>query len=354
MWTQKDMNQLKTFDDFISDVGQSTVFANTTIDEATQGSLIEWYGFRKVCDNDRFLRYFQRQLNLVTHQYEEYLRIESVQIDPMVSEYLERQIKRKGTDSGTVTRSNQETRNLSNKVNTTESGTDESTTTRDLTAVHDGTRDTTSSGSGTVTTDTTGTSKVDGTGTVEVKDVGEGTNTNTRTSNNKHLSGNLPQSSINAGGGFPDSLNWEYLTQQDESKDTTTDNGTKKDNNTQTTTRNTTDTTTTDGNTQQESTTIGTDEETSHSTDTDTGTIKTDGTTSLNRDVSGTDTGTVESEGQDVSNKQSDEDTRERYTGRHEAPQDMLDRAREYILSTNAFKWLRDQVEVCFMCVYEI
>lgn len=42
-------------------------------------------------------------------------------------------------------------------------------------------------------------------------------------------------------------------------------------------------------------------------------------------------------------------ESRERYSGRHESPQELLDKAWTYIMRANAFKWLCQQLETCFL-----
>lgn len=64
--------------------------AGTQIDSATLDLLFDFYQYRYVCDNVRFPVYFRRELQKLQWQYNNLLRLESVEWDPTVSDYLER------------------------------------------------------------------------------------------------------------------------------------------------------------------------------------------------------------------------------------------------------------------------
>lgn len=87
-----------TFEELIEKQGQATVFNNTEVDAATQGALIEWFFDYPLCtpeDEDpqgtKFMRYFQRNINLYHPRYLQLLRVMGVKdnLDPYVTEYLE-------------------------------------------------------------------------------------------------------------------------------------------------------------------------------------------------------------------------------------------------------------------------
>lgn len=354
MWTSMDYDKLKTLSQVIEDVGEDGVFGDVDIDEASKQAIIAWFNFRKVCDNTYFVKFFQRQLTAYLWQYDQYLRLQSVAFDPMVADYMERQIIRKGDRKDSSTRKTTTTNDLTTTTDGSTSGSTTGKTTNNLKTTSNGSTENNSevTVSGTDTTDTDST--VTGTGTIDVLDDGTSENTRNGTNNNKSLSAQLPQSSVNQDGVFPENLNWQYLTQQDESRGTNSDTDNGKTHNDQTTTRNTQDTTAGTSTLTRDMTTAGHDTGTTESTIDNTGTVDTEGQTSGTSNSTTTNTGTVVGDETGSVDSQSNDDTRERYTGRHESPQDLLDRARKYITSTNAFNWLVAQLEPCFMGVYDI
>ena len=70
-------DNLKTFQEVLQEQTQAVVFGDTQIDEATQTSIVNWFQFRKVSDNDKFVAYFQRLLKANEEQYINYMRIHS-------------------------------------------------------------------------------------------------------------------------------------------------------------------------------------------------------------------------------------------------------------------------------------
>lgn len=301
MWTDKDYNDLLTFAEFVDEHGSNALYDGTKLedDDVTQDAILEWFFYRKVTDNNRFLKYFRRALNVYENQYYNLLRIETTDIDPLVSNYLERQILRRGT--GTTTDSN----------NLTVSGTTSGRST------------TTGTGTGGSTTTTRGTGT--NTGTTDTTTTDSGTTSGTTSNNMKHKHGETPQAASSTGGGM--ALDWSYLSNQDEEENTGTNSGTSS------------GTSRTQGTTGDTSTTEGT----ATTTSTDTSNAETVTTGNNGRTETGTNTRTDNSA----------DDTRERLTGRQEAPQDLLSRARDYITRTNAFLWLSERLEDCFLQIFE-
>lgn len=87
-----------TFEELITKQGQATVFNNTEVDAATQAALIEWFFDYPLCTSEdedpqgtKFMRYFQRNVNLYHPRYLQLLRVMGVKdnLDPYVTEYLE-------------------------------------------------------------------------------------------------------------------------------------------------------------------------------------------------------------------------------------------------------------------------
>lgn len=89
-----------TFEELVNNEGASNVYANTSVDEATQAALMEWLFDRNLCDEPAtFCRYYRRNLNKYYPQYLDLVRVLTVRdnMDPYVTYYFEHV----GTDSGT-------------------------------------------------------------------------------------------------------------------------------------------------------------------------------------------------------------------------------------------------------------
>lgn len=179
--------------------------------------------------------------------------------------------------------------------------------------------------------------------------------------------------------GAPGKLDWKYLSTQGENigladsvsreKSSKTNGGTVTNSDTGTVTDGGT-VTTTQGGTLKNTGTVGDEgsREITHghkvddlTTRTDSGTIKdeanTGGTTTVKYGSTVTDTKNLtdtRTENGTVSGHTGVEsDHRERYSGRHKAPPELLKMAQEYIVGSNAVKWLFRQLEPCFFELYE-
>ena len=89
-----------TFEELVNKEGASNVYANTSVDEATQAALMEWLFDRKLCDEPAtFCRYYRRNLNKYYPQYLDLVRVLTVRdnMDPYVTYYFEHV----GMDTGT-------------------------------------------------------------------------------------------------------------------------------------------------------------------------------------------------------------------------------------------------------------
>lgn len=322
---------MKTYEVILAEVGRETLFEGLEISQSVQDDLLEWFFDRQVCDNDKFVRYFRREIAMLQHQFNEYLRVETCEFDPMVGQYLERELRDKRMSEGTGKVTSDGANNSQNHGGT------ETTTT------HGTTTTTTNDLTDTVTNNNTQTNDLTQHTTGEVTHGGTVKVDGGSTDDSSSLDGNTPDSATyaDAAGGTMPALNWEYTSGQQQSHSEGSNNSlTTNDltDGTDTTTKNTgTVSTTGGGNTRHEGTvTVG-----------NTGT---DNTTVVNN--GGTDTTTHNQ--QDTATKDTSEGlTRERTTGRGEAPQDMLNRARNYILKTNAFAWLVDKLDKCFFQVYD-
>lgn len=366
------------------------IFNNTGLDEPTYLELIEWFRDRPLCVNepDKFLRFLRRKCRELSNQYYSYLRVEHTDFDPMVTRYLERQLKNQnnlGTENTggvtTTTRTDSEGNNsLVRKGKDTEKDDSLNKLNRDITVNND-TKETLSNQrtdnlkesvankniNDTITTTDTRTNVIEerNTKTVTEGKSDEGISDKT---NNKQLNSTLPQSTTYGGGGFPGELDWKFSGTQQESNN---DNTRERELSTNDTTRNTGDidtTSTNKGNGTSKESTEGTNtkENTGNQTTTGNNTLfgveKTSGndttTYSANKEIdrSLTDenklkgtintTTTVRNTG-GLSTSNSGETT-ERYSGREGSPQFLLNEARNYILSTNAFQWLVSKISVVF------
>lgn len=277
------------------------------IDEATIASLSKWFKYRTICDDVRFDDFFERQLELCLPRYNKLIRLETTEFDSLVSVYRERQVVDISTSEGSETTSGTKT--------AVTSDTDGRTTTRtpDLTTTDSGASSsgTESSGSSSNSTDTTG-----------------GT-TNENVSVAKQNPQSISYGSGVVAGEIP-ALDWQYPSAQNQSKSTM--------------------------------------EYVNHnvdSTGSTSSTNKTSGTTSNTNVLSGTDT-TVESGTRSGNQSITDENSvdresssnstkREIFTGRDGlTPQDALASAMRYVKTSSAFVWLKEQLEVCFLSVYDI
>lgn len=285
----------KQFNKLIDDVGSSQVF-NGIIDEATQQELIDYFYYRYLCDDDdKFIRYFQRNLRIHKNQYVQYLRIQNTTFDPMVSRYLERKYQDTYKRDDISTEAKQSTNN--NEYTSNNSTTNTGTIDDDRTIKNNET----------------------------VSNTENTTSNNSKTSNNKQSSifSDMPQANVSSYTGQNiDNIDMTYASNMTVGKNDLTESG----ENTQAITGNKTlDGTTTDKNKQTQNL-AGT------SNTTFTGNNSINGETTVNNT---TEYGLTH---------------REIYTGRDNTPQDLLDSAREYIVNTNAFKWLVSQLDKCFMC----
>lgn len=297
MYTMHEYDELKTLEEFLQGEEISTLFEGTTIDEATQQAVYNWFKFRKVCDNEKFQLFFNRLVSAHSEQYYSLVRVQSIKFDPLVTQYMERLIDRSATNSENEKR----TSNRSGNANNTDSTT------------------------GGDTTATEGSASTTNTDNVNTTQKGTQKGSQNGSSNDKSMSAQLPQSSTGAGAGLPDALNWNYASQQDESKNT------NKQNTNNETTGNSTSNGTSKGTATNEQTTKVT-----HNT-TVTGSNKHNENETSNGERNGSNSEVV----------------KERSTGRSGETPELLSKAITYISKTNAFFWLVDKLEAVFMTVYE-
>lgn len=285
----------KQFNKLISDVGSAEIF-NNLLDEATELELIDYFYYRYLCDDDdKFIRFFQRNIRRYKSQYEQYLRIQNTTFDPMVGRYLER------------------------KYQDTYKREDNATETRQSTNNNEYTSNNTTTNTGSVTDDRT----IKNDESIGTNDTTTNSNTVNSTDKNSNVVSDMPQANVSSYTNQDiDTINMTYASNMSVGKTNhnETQNGTNE-----TTGNKTIDGTTTDNNTQTQDLA---------------GTSNT--TFTGNNSVNGNSTVKNNSE-YDMTHK-------EIYTGRDNTPQEMLDAAREYIVNTNAFSWLVSKLDICFMC----
>lgn len=350
MWRNKDYNELQTFGEWATEHDFQALFAGSQIDAATQQNILSWFFTRKVftADVDDFIRKFKIKLFTVESQYLQYIRVESTQFDPMVQNYMERLV------TGTTTAST--TTDVATKggiTTTTDTETEE-----EVKANRDSNSTTTTADEavGTVNETREGSNTTVFLGNTDTDRKADTINTLAYTKNvstdgtNKGLTGQLPRSTT-YGNGLPTTLNWALTSTQEEGRTDSSEDTTGRDTNTIDATEKTELTT-------NDRTTLTIDETINRaSTDDKTGrsTTKADETSDQNKDGKVHSVATTENNGTSATTGEStgEAETKERYSGRSQAPQDMLDRARNYILKTNAFTWLTTQLESVFMSVYE-
>lgn len=361
MWTLNDFEdmpmlcELYTLEEFIANCCASEMY----LDEATETALYNYFSFRKVGDNQEVMRkdgtsvtlfeaYFKRTLVMYAKQYLDLLRVQTIEFDPMVTNYLERLVNnvRSNAQSKNTEVSNVSTGNTGSTTKTTDSRKGNET----------GNRHSEDVGNHNVTTDNDTTTVTSDSGTVQSSSKTDrdtktnDTNTHDGTHGDRQMQAELPQSATGAGAGLPSDLNWAYATRQQESdgkeKHTDKHDGTVKDSET--------------GSNTQQSTNSGTQK--------NTGTVKVIDIDETNRDentnINRTETGEsstqgnvqttqrVDNTGKETNTGNETGETKERLSGRNASPASLLTEAREYVMRTNAWVWLTNKLDKCFMDSY--
>ena len=94
------MEKNLTLTQLIDKVGEENIFGTDIVDSATQQELVDYFYYRYICDNEKFIHFFKRNMRQYNKQYVNMLRIENTQFDPMTTRYLERQVLNKVSNSG--------------------------------------------------------------------------------------------------------------------------------------------------------------------------------------------------------------------------------------------------------------
>lgn len=350
------------------------------VDQATGEALYRHYAFWEPCTDDanQWETWVEDALYTYSTQYINLVRIQTTEIDPLVSEYMERQVKRYSTSASSVsdTRTT-DTHSTDKRTDTPDALTTVSHVydhTQQTQVAHD-TRDTAS------TTETRNTSETPDLAETtaynndrttshygETSATDDQTRPGQETSRQRGISGQLPQTTqYAANAGMPADLNWHYATAQQEGDTSTTRDGGETTHTAAahddwqehtggtTVTHSGSTTTTAAGETNGTTTRTGTDTTTSNAkTNLPGGDTDTTHTTGKTSNVEGVSTTGTTASGRSTSDNATNGEDREIYSGRHASPQDMLDAARRYVEHTNAFAWLCRQMDACFYLPYDI
>lgn len=326
------------------------------IDEASVAYIQKWFGKRIVCDDFNFDTFFDRQLDLVLPRYNKLIRLENTEFDAMVNAYRERQIT--GTGSETL---------VGNTVTNKTDHTDDtgSVTTTEIPNLKD---------TNIVTNDLT--DKIDKIRTPNLIDEQKGKEINSTTGavdntkegtihtvNDNDTSGvgkQNPQSISYQGAtvGQVPALDWQYPSTQSQTHGHSVNDETYGYNGDEYKERTEYD----DYQTEKSFDGRLTEHKGQDKWD---NTVKKTGTVTTYDEKTGDDT-KIEVRDKDldttsdiVSDKNDTKSTsdliREIWTGRDNlTPQEALKSAMNYVKTSSAFAWLKDQLEVCFLSVYDI
>lgn len=399
-----------TLSEILETTAQTELFEGTEIPEEAQAELIDYYRDRHVFDNQKFLRWWRMRCRHVQRQYLLYLRNDMTEWDPMVVDYMERQIKESARSN--MSQHRKDNGSLRHDGSDTEehSGVDREDThneggnTRTLSAVDVSTGKATQSGGDTIT------ERGSDAGTVQRRDQ---ENVQGRSySDSRQLQGITPESSVYKPGspqppaapamltaeeydvpipdpipdapipdvpdeedlatpdlpqmafpatplpvltvppsGAPDTLNWEYLSNQAETegdewtaKNGISDHAEASGSQSRRQVKSQLGTTDDSQNIRQQGGTVR------DNSDLQIGKTMTHGhrivTTKGITDISD---GSSDINGSESSGRAH----REQYTGRHQAPPELLQAAQEYIVGSNSLKWLIKQFQDLFTLILE-
>lgn len=365
------MAQTKTFSQII-DEGYTYP---AIIPQDLQAVIYDWYQDRHVADDEKFPLWFSRILKADYEQYKQILRIEPgyAQYDWLVTQYRELQREEEGTLENATTSSATGTRRVEGTESTTK--TDDKSVTRTVDMDEDVDDSTTVTRGG--TTGVSGSGSKTGTETVE-HDATSDTTTSGTTSGNtsdttettrdinaRAMQKSLPMSNSYASGSIPAGdlpvLDWQAATGQEQ---TVTDDDT----NTQSSGTSAGSTSGTEHNVLdgQDKTTYNISDTNGSTTTTSESESRT-GDRSVSRDTTDTtvtddsqtgsrsssDVTTDSSSGSTTLGQESSGRTREIYTGRQGQIANIMEQAKQFIASTNAWEWFMTRIDTVFMGVYD-
>lgn len=339
-----------------------------TVPQDLQATILDWYQFREVCDDQKFPVFFERVLRKSMPRYNQLLRIE-----PGVSEYdwlvqNYRELQTTNTNSGTASRGSHTERDFDGDL---EHGLQTKTTyDDDTTTTYNALTDTDTAVSGTLKHEVEH-GKTTTNGNAQNGQDYSTTSTHTMTgklitktddnTNSDHMSLGkaAPQSSSYGSGGFPSALDWQYPGQQNEDK---TVNGGYTQSSVYGEANGGQDYSETDTVTYTDKRKVT---EGGKTTTTDTDTRVHTNVKSGSMEVGHDGDVTVNNTGHDVTDNHEETDVREnssnstsgltqtQETGRNIDIATLLSNAKGFILSTSAWEWLSGRIDTCFMGIYE-
>lgn len=376
------VNSSKTFDEVLTEQpniyngvdgyawnNDTNRWENVGITNITKELIEEWFGLRTVCHDEHFARYFRRKLNSTALRYAQLSRIELSAFDPLVANYVEREILASnsktsagtlektgsGTSGGTVTNTSTRTPDLTETIEGETSGQHSLSKGGSDTVEHDGTRSLTIGGRDTVTREGTRGTEQGGSDITNA--------TGSHTDEHKEMGKQSPQSIAYAGAiaGTLPNLDWQYATAQGQSKDdhTETSQNTVQHGLTEDTTEASEDVTaygkTESGSDGYEDTTTYGGTESGSQSGTDSKTIETTGTETTEGSTQSTGTHSDSVEEERTGTETGEGQTREIMTGRSGlTPQEAFSKAVIYLRNSSAWDWLRGELEECFLSIYDI
>lgn len=323
----------------------SQSWENTGITDITKELIRDWFGYRKVCNDDKFDIFLRRKVNSTALRFAQLSRIELAAFDPLVANYVERQTidERNRTNAGNSEKTTAG-KNTDTSSHTSENATtDNSTRTPELTHsenfVNNGSKNDAESGANDTETDTVN----------QTDDTHENTGTTSSDASNVNKAAPQSISYLGATAGEIPKLDWQYITGQAQQGDKSTE------------ARNETASNNTAGNdktTGSNSRSLdSTNEDTRTGESKETGTDATVGITNANVTES-----TTRNSENDVNENATtsgieteDGKSREITTGRGGlTPQEAFKTAASYLKTSSAWEWMSGELETCFLCVYDI
>lgn len=307
------------------------------VPESLQETINEWYDSRHVCDNDNFVRFFQRILKRDYHRYNELLRIEAgakydtrAGYDWLVGSYLEREVKVDGETKESKTLDvtyKPEVLTTTDTISHIDFGSKSEMEHGLQMETTYGRKDETS---GSSLTDSGTAASENGTSAQKATPASVVTTYTDSRQSDVSFDGSEVSVSLGVNGSYDAELNSPTAIAK------------------------------TDSNSASRSIANSDTSSTNEASGKDT--VKNSGVDSTEK--SGRDTTTSSTtqrkSGEDTTSHVTDGEatsattTHEIYTGRSSTPAEILVKARDYIESTSAWEWLRVQLEPCFMGVYDI
>lgn len=334
----------------------------SSVDAATQATILDWYQFRHVTDDEKFGTYFSRVLNRDYHRYRQLLRIEPgikgdtgfvTNFDWMVSEYLEKMDEIEYNEGVSGTSTDTENGTKTSTGSSEDSGSDtlrksgSDTTQYGKTSANTESVNTTTSKQGKTDSSSASESRAQGLArsnpmsqsytdaqmdaysdkALDIKEI---------TDSHDNFAGYTIEEGISTGGIH--NLHEKFPAVKINNPTTSTDSYTANGSIAKARDEGNTSTIGVNGSTSSDS---GSDSINYNTTDTNTYGKRTDNENST--------TDTKVKMGSSESTNEGSSTYKTRHSGRTQSPQELLEKAKAYIETTSAWEWLKEQLDVCFM-----